>query len=363
MKIAFLLTQLEIGGAQTRVLQTAAELRRRGHHVDVVFLYKKRECFDEEQKIILSNRTGVRAILEAAPRLWRLLKKAKYEAVITNTAPANIIGNAVAAAVGIDRRLACQTQPPQRLNAIYRVLDLLAGSAGIYRYNIANSHWTYQCFADYPRGYRQRLHVILNGISPRTIDVSRAEARARLGLAEDEIYLLTIGRLSRQKGQDTLIRAMTDVSMGNLLIVGAGELRDELEALTERLGLSNRVRFIGEVSGSDVALYLKACNVFAFPSRWETFGLAVVEAAASGLPIVASDLDVLREVLTDAGGELATVLVPVDDIASLAAAINEIIAEPMLAAAYSEKSLQIANLHSLDRHVDNLLRAIASIEK
>ena len=361
MKFAFLLTQLEVGGAQVRVLQTADELRRRQHEADVFFLYQKRDVLRDEPKTILSEKGGILGVLGGGARFRRILLEGRYDALVTNTAPANILGNSIAASCGMNRRSAYQTQPPSRLNPIYRLLDLFCGSVGIYRMNIANSNWTRSCFDTYPAAYRSRIQIVADGISPRSAPYSRDEARQHLGLEPTEKIILNIGRLSKQKGQDTLLRALSEVPDATLLIAGDGELRADLANLAGELGVATRVQFLGELPGEQIARLLRAADVFAFPSRWETFGLAVVEAAASGLPLVASDLEVLREVLETEDGEQGASFVPVDDPSSLAASLNRVFEDRALRATLEQKSLKVAHRHSMPRHVDNLLAKLNAL--
>src|SRR5690606_35699360 len=150
-------------------------------------------------------------------------------------------------------------------------------------------------------------------------------------------------RLSVQKGQNTLIRALSQVPSVSLLLIGSGELRDQLVELAVSQGVTDRVSFSGEFSGNDVSRYLHEAYTFVFPSRWEPFGLAVVEAASVGLPIIASDIPVLREVLYN-GDEPCAAFVPVDQpelwasqIARLAgASSDERLAQSRLSRTYAE---------------------------
>lgn len=354
MKLAFLLTQLEVGGAQVRVMQTAAELRRRGHDVDVLYLYAKRACFEDEPKIVLggTGRPGPSGLIRILARLYRVLRNGRYDAIVTNTAPANLIGNSVAAISGIDNRNAVQTQPPERLSPLLRLGDRIAGMLGIYTRSIANSGWTHSCFENYPGAYRRRLHLVHNGLTPRTSSLTKREARARLGLDPDAFLVVNIGRLSVQKDHATLIRAMEGVP-GTLLVAGDGELKDELEALVRSIGLSERVRFLGEIGGEEIAMLLRAGDVFAFSSRWETFGLALLEAAASGVPLVVTDLDVLREVL-GSGADVARFVEPGNSEA-FTSALNAVREDPILQERMRGASYDRASFFSIQSHVGKLV--------
>ncbi|MFN3701829.1 MAG: glycosyltransferase family 4 protein [Alphaproteobacteria bacterium] len=361
MKIAFLFTQLEVGGAQTRVMQTANELRARGHSVDVFSIYQARPCFEDEEKTILSASKRPQHVLMGIFRLWRKLRAEKYDAFITNTAPANIIGNAVAFFAGQRRRISWQTQPPERINKLFQTIDHLWGSLGIYNATVANSAWTRSCFNGRRASYLRRMRTIMNGITPRVDMRSKSEARDALGIQASERVIVTVGRLSKQKGQDTLIRAMALIQDARLYVVGDGELRQELQHLAVEVGVADRVMFVGEIPGEMVATYLRAADIFAFPSRWETFGLAVIEAAGSGIPIISSDLDVLKEVLSLEDGKICAAFFPVDDAVELSEKVNFVLSSQEEAVRLGGLSLQVSGRHTLERHVDKILDLISDL--
>lgn len=200
---------------------------------------------------------------------------------------------------------------------------------------------------------RSRIEVIPRGKDPsllgRRTPERRALARAGLGLGPAEVAVLAVGRQERQKGFDTLLRATSLLHEPNLRLVIAGRDGNEtahLAALVAELGLGDRVRFLGH--RSDVAELMCAADVLAFPSRWEGLGLTVVEAMALEVPIVASDLPVLRETL-GAPGERA-LLVPSDQPGGLAAAIRQVVADPAAAAMRAAAARErFERSHTLDR--------------
>ena len=299
MNIVFILTQLESGGAQNRVFQTAEVMRGMGHNCDVVFFYPKRECFLSESKVVLSKAKpkSIFAIIRLFLSLISFLRSKPIDAVICNTCPANLFGSLAALFAGLKTRIATQTQPPGRLSWILRTADFLWCVLGIYRYSVANSEWTAEQFNLYPAAYRRRLHVVKNGINFHPAQISRSQARKKFGLADRDFAIISVGRLSKQKDHKTLIAAMDQVE-GMLLIAGDGELKDEIENQIKESGLSGRVQLLGELDSKEIPVLFSAADVFVFPSLWETFGLAVVEAAIAELPVVASNIPVLRQVLT-----------------------------------------------------------------
>jgi glycogen synthase len=115
--------------------------------------------------------------------------------------------------------------------------------------------------------------------------------------------LLYVGRLQHAKGADHLVEALADVPEAILLLAGEGPDRAALEARVGELGLSERVRFLGR--RDDVAGLLRGATAFVLPSRSEGLSNALLEALASGAPVVASAIEPNREVLADARDENA----------------------------------------------------------
>ena len=109
---------------------------------------------------------------------------------------------------------------------------------------------------------------------------------------------MNIGRLVEQKRQAWLLRALAPIHRPwRLELIGDGPMRSSLEALADELGIRARVSFRGVLP--DVRHELARADLFAFPSAWEGQGLAVLEAAASGVPLLISDLPVFHEWLSD----------------------------------------------------------------
>jgi len=114
-------------------------------------------------------------------------------------------------------------------------------------------------------------------------------------------YILAVGRLVPQKGFDILLRAFTEDSLAGLSLVIAGEGPDrvELEAKARGLGLAERVEFLGAVERARLPSLLAGARAFAFPSRGEAFGLALLEAMAAGVPAVAAAAGGIPELAVD----------------------------------------------------------------
>lgn len=171
----------------------------------------------------------------------------------------------------------------------------------------------------------RRIVQIPNGVAlapPTSIDECQAARRA-LGLDASAPTIVYTGRLSQEKGLDTLVQAWCEVVRRRpdalLLIVGAGgrvrNIEATLRADVARRGLGEQVRFVGSVA--DVKPYLIAADAFVLPSRSEGFSNALLEAMASGKPIVTTNIDANAILAHDRH----CLKVPADDAAALAAAL------------------------------------------
>lgn len=135
------------------------------------------------------------------------------------------------------------------------------------------------------------------------VDLSRFAAikcrdvkRAELGLAPGDFAVLAIGDLNSNKNHRVLVEVMAQLpGRVKLLIAGDGPLRGELQALAARLGVSDRVRLLG--FRRDVAALLNACDLFCLPSRREGLPVSLIEAMATGTPVLASDARGCADVL------------------------------------------------------------------
>lgn len=180
----------------------------------------------------------------------------------------------------------------------------------------------------------ERTDVISSGVDTDRFHptADRAAAKRALGLDAAAPVIGTVGRLEPRKGTATLIAALAalrDAGRRDVtaLIVGDGPLRAELAADAERRGIASQVRLLGD--RADVRDVLAALDVFVLPSRTEGMSNALLEAMSMALPVVATAVGGTPEVVADGRSGL---LVPADDAAAMARAIDRVLAEPAFAA-------------------------------
>lgn len=126
--------------------------------------------------------------------------------------------------------------------------------------------------------------------SKRQCTMSREEKRRELGIRDSDILVLSVGELQTRKNHEVILRAIAKLQNPNIkyILCGKGVLQDHLEELTQTLGLKEQVRFLGY--RKDIPEIMNAADIFAHPSKREGLGLACLEAMASGLPLVTSNI-------------------------------------------------------------------------
>ena len=195
--------------------------------------------------------------------------------------------------------------------------------------------------------------VVPNGLAEPAppADRGRAEAAAlRLGRP----VVLYVGRLRTRKAAAVLLRAFADLvadaaKAATLVLVGDGEQRPALQAQAAALGIAERVRFEGQLRRDDIARWYRAADVFCLPSTYEGQPVAILEAMAYGLPVVATSVAGIPETVVD--GETGYVVEP-EDAAALTAALARLAGDDVLRARLAAASRQrFVELYRIDRVV------------
>lgn len=153
--------------------------------------------------------------------------------------------------------------------------------------------------------------VGLDTIKFENVAVSKKEKRKELGIPDNAIVLLSVGELNKNKNHETIIKALSKLDNKNIiyLICGSGPLEQYLKDLASSLDISSQVRLLG--FRTDVCEIYKASDIFVFPSFREGLSVALMEAMAAGLPVVASDIRGNRDLIANGKGGY---LVKPDDV-------------------------------------------------
>lgn len=278
-----------------------------------------------------------------------------------------LYGGAVARALGVPATLgtlsafACLTPDadyrflPQKLFSVSRRNRLRNRIAsGLMRRIVTVSPSLGGRFCRYNRIDAGRLSVISYGVDVDKFARIGAEEvaafRARYGLSGDAVVIGSVGRLVEQKDYPTQLRAFALAAARfpglAMLLLGDGPLRSELEALARELGIADRVVFAGH--SNEVPVALRAMDVYVIASKFEPYGVAVLEAKAAGAAIVATAVNELPEIL-GAGAGATGRLVPPEDPAAMAEAFLALAADAEGRRALGERAARdAARRHSLD---------------
>ncbi len=328
-RVVMLSTSLAPGGAESQVLRLALELRRRGWEPAAVSLLPLAGYADTLKAagvhvFSLDMRPG-RPDPRGLGRLALLLSRLRPQVLHSHMFHANLMARLArlfcpvpvvistlhsAAESGAGKR----SRWSARLRDwMYRLTDPMADAVAAVSSAVAERH------ASSGAVRRAKLLVIPNGVDTgvfRPDPDRRARTRAELGLTSEFVWLAA-GRLMWKKDWPTLLRAFAAQHGAVLLIAGEGPQEAELKKLAASLAID--ARFLGRVD--DVPALMNAADAFALSSVVEGLPMVLLEAAASGLPAVASDAGGVREVLE--GGE-AGLVVPVSDPAAMAAAMSRL---------------------------------------
>ncbi|HEV3152191.1 MAG TPA: glycosyltransferase [Candidatus Baltobacteraceae bacterium] len=153
-------------------------------------------------------------------------------------------------------------------------------------------------------GVTARVEVIPSGIDLTHFGSGRRSpsVRRRFGIGDDEIFLLCVSRLAREKNIDVLIDALASCARRAVLVIGGdGPERTALEERARFRGVEDRVRFAGQISRDELPDLYAGSDAFLFPSVTETQGLVLAEALAAGALVIAADAAQIREVLGPCG--------------------------------------------------------------
>lgn len=328
IRICQLITELVPAGAERVVYELATRLDRGRFDVQVAALRGGQMARQLEAAGVKVTVLGVRGRWDAGKLLplARLLRRERIDILHTHLFHADLAGRLAARFARVPHVVNTVHVAEARFRPWQFLFDRLAARPGGRIVCVSNS---------VQRFHSQRTHlppsrytVIPNGIDPaayRRDDSLRAQWRQKLGVADTDVLAAFAGRLDRQKGVDTLLEAWRVLHSRGLIvplvIAGQGPQWSLVEQFSKEPA-GGAIRFIGftpEVRG-----VLSAADMLVMPSRWEGFGLAAAEAMAAGLPVVASRVAGLDEVVED--GRTGT-LIPPEDPAALADAVAALVAD------------------------------------
>jgi glycosyltransferase involved in cell wall biosynthesis len=200
----------------------------------------------------------------------------------------------------------------------------------------------------------EKIQVIYYGVQLPG-NLRRGWFRPKLGLEASDRLMVTAASLIPRKGLDVLLQALPplfkEFPQWHLVIAGGGPLLDELQALCRQLQIQSRVHFLGIVN--NVPEIVADCNLFVLASRNEAAPVAILEAMACGLPVVATDVGYIRDVIVHGRSGL---LVPSEDVAALYSALRSVLLDEKVAQDFGAQARdRVEHSFSLNRQVEGYL--------
>ncbi|HJT35369.1 MAG TPA: glycosyltransferase [Pirellulales bacterium] len=305
LRIALCITELDVGGAERCLVELATRLDRR-RFAPVVYALSAEPGPATPSLVPQLREAGIETHFlggrrashfpRIVGRLTQRLRAQQAELVQSFLFHANLAARLAARRAGVGHVLS-GIRVAEHSARWHLWLDRLTARL-VDRYVCVS-----QSVADFSREAAglpgDKLVVIPNGIDVERYQRAEPLDLTSLGLAADRRAVTFVGRLDRQKGLLDFLRQsprwLERFPLHDLLLVGAGPQEDELRSEADKLAISSHVRFAGW--RGDVPRILRASDLFVLPSHWEGMPNALLEAMAAGLPVVAADVEGVRELL------------------------------------------------------------------
>jgi glycosyltransferase involved in cell wall biosynthesis len=361
-EIAFVITELEVGGAERCLTNLVLRIDKKRFHPTVFVLAPtpaRRDLIDQLNEAgIATHFFGATTIAQSWSVLKSLAKRLQHLApdlVQTFMFHANVLGSRAARRARVPHivhgmRVADPSKWRKRIEKVCaRDVDrVVCVSASV---------------ADYLQhaGYDpEQLTVIPNGIDIRQYATGTSRHSLTLPIDFNRRKMVVVSRLHEQKGINWLLKVLPDVFEqfldADLLLVGTGPAEAHLKSICQQLGLTSRVHFLGW--RGDVPDILQASDLFLLPSRWEGMSNALLEAMASGLPVVSTRAEGSLELLGPLADQQS---VAYGDSDALLNRISNILRSPQQAKELGDLNRRRSELFSLDRMVSSYENLYAEI--
>ena len=350
MRITFVISSLQMGGAERAASLLCNHWAREGHHVHVFtfdnpaqppFYALEPAVAHTPLGILRESRSLLQAVLNTFWRnsvIRRAIQGSRPDVVVSFMDTTNV--RVLAATVGLAVPVIVSERTDPALHDIGRVWRLLRTLT--YPLATAVVTQTHGALLALPRLIRGKGTIIGNAVQAP----EKTQGQPQHTLPRPTI--LSVGRISSGKGFSTLLEAFATIAeqypQWHLTLVGEGEARATLETRTKALALTERIHFLG--ASTQVGELLRQGDIFALASRYEGFPNALCEALAHGLPVVATDTLGAKEVLRHEHNGLLT---PVGEAAALGKALARLMGDGALRQHMASHGPEILLTHSVEQ--------------
>lgn len=354
MRVLQIIDSLNRGGAEVMLTAMAPRFRERGLTCDVVALLRTPSPLEQtlQEHNVNLRYTGV-SRLYSPRQIFSLAKFLReYDIIHVHLFPAQLWAGLAATLSRVRVPLVSTEHNTWNGRRRWWMRRFDRWMYSHYRHIACISEATADELIRWCPATSDKISVIPNGIA---LDAFEGAQPAILppvpaGVAR----LVFVGRFYPQKDHATILRALPDVPDAHLLLVGDGPLRPKLLRMAQSLGIAERLTFLG--SRSDVAAVLKASDIYVHSTHSDGFGIAACEAMAAGLPVVASDVPGLAQIVAGVG-----ILFPPGDNKALARHLIALIESPELRRKMSQASVRRARQFSIENTVDGCIRMYESV--
>ena len=358
----------KVGGVAVHMHDLAINLRKLGHEVDIVtnpgVTGKEDELKDAGIGLVkipglVFRDSWVNGTVIAKNASYLIPFAKKYDVIHGQHAFTPLALKFVAAGRKVGAATVLTTHSINFENSLF--LRLLARiTFPYYKYQLSNPHRIIAVSRAAKKFIKRftkvPVEIIPNGVNTEMFKDGweKEELKDEFGF-EGEVVLY-VGRIDPRKGLEVLIKAMNAVD-GTLVVAGAGKNLSKMMSVAEAVGVRNKVRFLGYVSYDRLPRLYGASDVFVLPSVSEAFGIVLLEAMASGVPVIGTRVGGIPEIIDGCG-----LLVPPNDPSALADAINSVINNQHLAAKLGRlgKS-KIDRVYSWRRVVERILSVYTEV--
>lgn len=329
IKVLQVSLSLGIGGLEKLLVELAIRLNRE-NFTSVVC------CLSEENDLVgILKKNGIKVFFLPKKdcmdfglifKLARLLKQEKVDIIHTHDNAANLYGICAAKLAGVKHVI----------NTEHGFMFIGEGRKKIINRILPLYNKTIACVSEAIRNNliegglpAQKLTVIPNGVDISLYQnlIDENAVRVALGFTLQHFVIVSVGRISEEKNQKMLLDAaklfLPLIPNAQVIIVGDGPFRSELEVYAQALGIGQVVRFLG--TRNDVSAILKSSDCFVNPSNFESFGLAILEAMLCGVPVIATNVGGVGTLVKN---QETGVLINIGDVQGLAENIIQVYKKP-----------------------------------
>ncbi len=371
-QVVVTLPVLLVGGTEMQTLQQVSVLVQGDYAVTLVCFYEYDETMRARMaaigaNVVLLGMQRSQGLIALLRRLISLFRRERPDIVHVQYIAPGFIPVLAARLARVKTVFATVHQPGRTYG--WKAHLLLRSAARLCTVFFCNSRaveesWFGYSFLFEPGKVSNRRHytiynmVDVEKIAAKAVGAEVSALRKNFGLGSGKV-IGCVGRLRSEKGQVWLIEAFAEVikrhSDVSLLVVGDGPDRKALEMIAKRLGIAEKVIWLGARSSDEVFSLYGLMNILVVPSLFEGFGLTAAEAMAAGLPVVATRVDGLSEVVADK--ETGLLVTPGDSVV-LAEALDKLLNEPETARTMGLRGLErVQRMFSLQRYADATLTA------